>query len=120
MIGRGKNLGGEARFDEAARLHDGDARGELRDNGKIVRNQEKSEGKFALELFEELEDLRADGNVERRDGLVGDDKLRAKNEGAGDADALTLAAGEFVREAAKDFGVEADGFESFRDARAAR
>lgn len=75
VLGRGEDAGGRACLDEAARLHDGDAGGELRDHGDTVRNQEQREGEFALELLEQLEDLRADGDVEGGDGFVGDDKF---------------------------------------------
>ena len=46
---------------------------------------------------QQVEDLAADRDVERRGRLVGDDDLRVEREGAGDADALALAAGEGVR-----------------------
>ena len=46
---------------------------------------------------EQVDDLRLDRDVERRDGLVGDDQLRVQGERAGDADPLALAAGELVR-----------------------
>ena len=49
-----------------------------------------------------LIDLRLDRDVEGRDRLVGDDELGREREGAGDADALALAAGELV-------GVAVDG-----------
>ena len=75
VLGRGEDFCGRAGLDEAARLHDGDSGGELRDYGDAVRNQEQREGKFELELLEQLEDLRADGNVEGGDGFVGDDKF---------------------------------------------
>ena len=75
VLGRGEDLGSEACLDEAARLHDGDSGGELRDHGDAVRNQKQREGEFALELFEEFENLRADRDVEGGDGFVGDDKF---------------------------------------------
>ena len=56
---------------------------------------------------QQVEDLRLDGDVERGDRLVADDELRLEGERAGDADALALAAGEFVRVAVMWSGVEA-------------
>ena len=49
------------------------------------------------EVGEQVEDLRADRDVERRDRLVEDDQRRLDDQRAGDGDALALAAGEFVR-----------------------
>ena len=45
----------------------------------------------------EVEDLRLNRDVERRDGLVGDDELRIERERTREADPLALAAGELVR-----------------------
>ena len=63
--------------------------------------------------------MRADRDVESGDGFVGDDELGAKHEGAGDADALALSAGEFVRVAGGRVSVEANGGKSLEDACAA-
>ena len=50
-----------------------------------------------LQLFQQLEDLRLDGHVERRRRLVGDQHVGIVGERHGDHDALPLAAGELVR-----------------------
>ena len=74
-----------------------------------MRDEEVGEGEFALEIAEEVDDLRADADVEGGDGLVEDEEFGAKGEGAGDVDALALAAGEFVGIAGHGGVVEADG-----------
>ena len=51
----------------------------------------------ALDVDQELGDRRLHRDVERGDRLVGDHHLRGAGEGAGDADALLLAAGELAR-----------------------
>ena len=68
-----------------------------------------------LELLQQVDDLRLDGDVQRGDRLVRDDQLRLQGERAGDADALPLAAGELVREAVVVLGVEADGLQQLAD-----
>jgi hypothetical protein len=50
-----------------------------------------------LQPAQQVDDLGLDGDVERGDGLVAYHQLRAQDHGAGDADALALAAGEFMR-----------------------
>ena len=50
-----------------------------------------------LEIVEQVQDLRLDRDVERADRFVADDEVGVERERAGDADALALAAGEFVR-----------------------
>ncbi len=55
------------------------------------------EAELVLQVLEQVEDLRLDRDVERRDRLVADDQLRLERERAGDADPLALAARELVR-----------------------
>src|SRR5204863_3864090 len=50
----------------------------------------------ALEVGEQIQDLRLDRDVESRDGLIADDELGFDGERPGDADALPLPAGELV------------------------
>ena len=50
-----------------------------------------------LQILQQVDDLRLDRHVERRDRLVADDQVGLGSERAGDADALALAAGELVR-----------------------
>ena len=48
-------------------------------------------------LREKIDDLRLDGNIERRDGLVRDNQFRFDRQRARYRDALALPAGKFVR-----------------------
>lgn len=56
-----------------------------------------------------------DGDVEGGDGFVGEDEFGLRGEGAGDGDALALAAGELVGVFFHAAGVEADGLHEFGD-----
>ena len=67
------------------------------DDAEIVRDEEVGQAELALQVAEQVEDLRLHRDVERRDRLVADDDLGLERERAGDADALALAAGELVR-----------------------
>ena len=60
-----------------------------------------------LQIGQEIDDLGLDRDVEGRDRLVGDDQLRLQRQGAGDADALALAAGELMGEAVQMIGMQA-------------
>ena len=66
------------------------------------------------EVEQQVEDLAAERDVERRGRLVGDDDARVERDGAGDADALALAAGEGVRIALHRRRIEADQLASAR------
>ena len=83
-------------FDDAAVLHDGDAVGDLRDDGQIVRDEEHGEIVGAAQVAEEGENLCLHGDVERGCGLVGDEQAGAVDDRHRDEDALALAAGELV------------------------
>src|SRR3546814_12237140 len=56
--------------------------------------------------------------VYRRHRLIVDDEVRAGDEGAGDGDALALAAGELVRVLLRVVGAQADRLQRLGDARA--
>ncbi len=119
MRGSAEDLRSGAGLHDLAGAHDGNARGELRDDGKTVRNEQDGELKFALEILQEFEDLRADGDVEGADRLVGDDQPGAKNQRAGDADALALSAGKFVRVTGERVRGETHSLQSFTHTAAA-
>ena len=66
---------------------------------------------------QQVQDLRLDRDVERADGLVGDQQLGLRREAARDRDALALAAAELAREAARERRREADEVEQLGDLR---
>ena len=59
-----------AGFYDAAVLHDGDAVGEVADEGHGVGDEEAGERVALLEVAEEVDDLGGYGDVEGGDGLV--------------------------------------------------
>ena len=71
--------------------------GEVLDDGEVVRDDDVGEAVRRLQRLHQVEDLRLDRDVERRDRLVGDDQLRVERERAREADPLALAARELVR-----------------------
>ncbi|GAA3220022.1 hypothetical protein GCM10020256_25600 [Streptomyces thermocoprophilus] len=84
-------------------------------DSQVVGDEQERDAEFLLHLLKQVDDLRLDGHVQRGDRLVGDDQLRLQREGAGDADALTLTAGELVREPVVVLGVEADQLQQLAD-----
>ena len=69
-----------------------------------------------LEFPQEIDDLRADGDVERANEFIEDEELGLEGEGSGDVDALTLATGELVWVARKGGGVQTDLVEEIFEA----
>ena len=96
-------------------MDDGDTVGDEPDDRKVVRDKEICEILLGLELVHKVENLRADGNVQRGDRLVRHDELRVHDHRARDADALTLPAGKLVRVAGLVLGQQADVLKSAID-----
>ena len=82
---------------------------------QIVADEHVGEVAPLLQVAQQLDDLRLHGHVEGRGRLVEHDELRLERHGAGDGDALALAAGEFVRVAVHRRRIEADIGERLRD-----
>ena len=97
MSGRVENVGLGAELDQVAGVHDGDAVGDVRNDGEIVRDEEHRQSEFVAEVVEQVEDLLLNGDIERGGGLVGNEQLRAVDDGHGDHDALAHASGELMR-----------------------
>ena len=75
--------------------------------------RDHNERAVASVLVEELDDLFAVGMIQSSGGLVGEDDFGLIDQGAGDADALAFAAGEFVGEAVEFFFESEFGEEVF-------
>ena len=114
-----EELVGRRDLDDAPEVHHGDAVGDVADDGEVVGDEDVGEVELLLQLDEQVEHLRLDRDVERGDGLVGDDELRLQHERAGEPDALPLAAAELVRIAVGRLGRHADALEHLVDDRLA-
>ncbi len=82
-----------------------------------MRDEDDGQVALADHAHEEFEDLRLDRDVERGQRLVEYQQIRLDGDRACDGDALTLAAGEFVRIAVAGAGEEADLLEQAVGAR---
>ena len=91
------DLVGGAQLHDAAEIHDRDPVGDVPDDTEVVGDEEIRQVEVLLERQQQVQDLRLYRDVERRDGLVANDELRAERECPRDADALTLTARELVR-----------------------
>ena len=103
-----EELIGLRQLHDLAQVHDGDAVADVAHDREVVGDEDDRQPQLALQLGEQVDDLRLDRDVEGRDGLVGHHELRLQGDGARDADALALAAGELVREAVVVLGVQPD------------
>ena len=116
MARRGEQRVGVRGLDDGAEIHHRDAVGDVLYDGEIVRDEDVGEPEPVLQVAQQIEDLRADRDVERGDRLVADDQLRLDRERARNGDALALAAGKFVRVAARKARLQPDQPQQFLDA----
>ncbi len=94
---------GRSEGDKAAGLEQGDARGQEQGFTDIVGNEHDGFAETAGERTEFTLKLGAGDGVERAKRLVHEENGGIGGEGAGNADALALAAGEFARVACCEF-----------------
>jgi len=81
------------------------------DDAEIVSDEEIAQTQIRLQILQHVDDLRLNGYVQRGHGFVTDDELGVGGQGAGDADALALTAGELVRVAGGLLAGDADDLE---------
>ena len=103
-------------LDDLADVHHGDAGRDVPHDREVVRDEEIGQSELLLQILEQVDDLRLNRDVERRDRLVADDEFRIDRQRARDADALPLAAGELVRVAVGVVGLQSDELEQLADA----
>ena len=84
-------------LDEVPGVHHANVVRHLRDHAQVVADEEDGRPNLFDELFHEGEDLRLDRDVEGARRLVRDQQGRLLTQGHRDHDALSHAAGEFVR-----------------------
>ena len=96
---------------DLAEVHHGDPVGHVADDGQIVSDEDVREPELPLQRLEQVDHLRSDRDVERGDRLVEDEQLRVQRERARDADPLTLAARELVREPVRVLRAQSDRLE---------
>ena len=92
-----EQLSGIHDLDQVAQVHNADAVRNMADNSQVMRHKNVGKAQFFLQVSKQVDDLRLDGNVQGRNRLVADDQLRVARQRAGNTQALTLAAGHFMR-----------------------
>ncbi len=100
MVRAGEQRAPVRQLDDLAEIHHRHAVRQVLDDGQVVADEQQRQAQLILQIDQQVDDLRLHRHVQRGDRLVADDQVGAGGQGAGDADALALAAGEFVRIAA--------------------
>jgi hypothetical protein len=111
MARRGEERVAVGHLHHLPEVHHGDAMADVAHDRQVVRHEQVREAELRLQVHQQVHHLRLHRDVERGDGLVADDQLGIQREGAGDAEALPLAARELVRVLRRRLGPEADARE---------
>jgi hypothetical protein len=82
---------------DLSEVHDCHPVAHVLDHAQVMSDEEIREPATLLQVLKQVDDLGLDRNVESRDWLVGNQKLRVHGECAGDADSLPLPTAELVR-----------------------
>src|SRR5829696_199085 len=80
-----------------AEVHNPILVGDVFDHREVVGDEQVGQVPLPLEHLQQIDDLRLDRDVQRRDGLIGHDKVWVDGECPGHTDSLPLAARELVR-----------------------
>ena len=96
-------------------IHHRDPVGDVLHHGEIMRDKDVGKAKPVLQVAQQIEDLRTDRYVQRGYRLVADDQFRFDRQRARNGDALALAAGKFVRVAAREARLQPDQMQQFGD-----
>ena len=110
-----KDLFRGSRFDDPPEVHHGDPVRHMPDHGQIVGDEDVGDPELLLEVIEQVQDLCLDGKVQGGHRFIQDDDVRVQGQGPGYADALALAAGEFLRRLAGVRGSQSHHVEQFAD-----
>ena len=91
------DLRGRTMLDDLAEVHDRDPVAHVADDAEVVGDEDVGQPVPLLQVLQEVEHLRLDRDVERRDRLVEQEQRRLDRQGPGDPDPLPLPAAELER-----------------------
>ena len=114
MLRLGAGQLGVAQLHQLPQVHYGDGVAHVLHRRQVVGYKDVGDAPLVLDVFQQVQHLGANGNVQRRYRLVQHDEVGVQRQGAGHADALALPAAEFVRELRLHPGWQADGAQRLR------
>lgn len=105
-----------SRLHDFSAMHHGDASSQVANNGHGVGDEKIGQTEVALQLRQQIDNLRSYADVERRDGLIRHDEPRPHGERTRDPDPLSLASAELVGKTASGRFVHSDRAQQLSDA----
>jgi len=102
-------------FNNFTQVHHRDTIGDMFDDAQVMGNKKVGKTKFYLKIFQQVNDLGLNGNVQSGHGLVTNDHFGVEAQSPGNADALPLTAAELMGIAAYVPGRQADCLQKLGD-----
>ncbi len=84
-------------LDEVAQVHNTNRVGDVLNNGQVMRDEQIGQTKLLLQVAQEVDDLRLNGNVKCGNRLIAENEIRIQRKRTSDTNSLTLTAGELMR-----------------------
>ena len=97
MLRLAEELGGAGHLDDLPGIHQRDPLRHPRHHRQVVRYQEQAHALLALQLLQQVEDLRLDRDIERGGGLIGHQEGGLSGQGDGNHHPLLLPAAHAER-----------------------
>ena len=91
-----EQLLGWSHLHDLSEIHDGDLVGKMIDDGQVVGDEDIGQAHLPLQLAQQVQNLRLNGNIQRGNRLIADDKLRIHGQRSGNADTLPSPAVQLV------------------------
>lgn len=102
-------------FHDLSQIHHSNSITDVFDDSKIMRNEEIREPQLISKVHQKVEDLGLDGDIEGRDGFIGDDQIGTKGDSPGNSDPLPLSSAELMRIPESVLRMETDLLKKFRN-----
>ena len=95
-------------LNNTSEIHDHHPIGHVANDRQIMADEEIGEAEFILQIKKQIEDLRADGNIQGGDRLIRHHDPGLRHQSTRNGDALPLPAGQHVRITAGLIGAQSD------------
>ncbi len=97
MMRRFKNHTGTCFLDNFTEIHDRHTVADIAHDLEVVTDENHGDAVPVLQIAQQIDDLRLNGNIKRRNRLIAHQQSRACGQSTCDDDALTLATRQFMR-----------------------
>ena len=116
MFGFFKDDFGRGDFDDFAEIKQSHFVAHIADDAQVMGDKQVGQAELVLQILQQIQDLRLHRDIKRRSRLIEDNQARLNRQRAGDANALLLAAAEFMGIAIIMLLFQANHAHEFQDA----